>query len=94
MQLVPKWLQIAYEKYGGIQIAIPRNILLNIPRTGYSQEQRFLHRLQVAVLHAMMKAILKDHIEGRGKVPGETPDYFSNESVIDNRQAKRIAALM
>jgi len=94
LKFLPKWLQIAFERFGGLHINLPRSILLNIPRTGYSKEHKFLHRLQVAVLHNTMKTILKDYTERGAKIPGMSPDYFDNPTVRDKEGAKMIITLM
>jgi len=94
LKFIPQWLQIAFERFGGLHINLPRSILLNIPRTGYSKEHKFLHRLQVAVLHNTMKTILKDYTERGAKIPGISTDYFDNPSVRDKEGAQRIVALM
>ncbi len=96
LKFVPEWIRLAYERFGGISIAIPRQIQLNIPRTGYSQEHLFLPTLQAAVLHNMIQAILKDYMVKKNKVriPGMPPDYFYNLETRDDPQAKRIAEWM
>jgi len=94
LKLIPTWLQMAFERFGRMHISLPREILLNIPRTGYAQEHKFLPRLQVAVLHGVMKTILRDYIEKGAKIPGEPPGYYSDENVQDNPQAQMINLLL
>jgi WD40 repeat protein len=94
LKYVPQRIIDAYQRFGGLHIMIPREIMLNIPRNGYSQEGKFLHRLQVAILHAMMQAVLKDYSERIAPIPGEPQDYYSNEGAYDDFRAKKIAGLM
>ena len=94
LKLVPLWLRMAFERYGKMHIALPRGIKLNIPRTGYAQEHKFLPQLQVAVLHGVMKTLLRDYIEKGAKIPGEPMDYYSANDVRDDPQALEISRLM
>nr|MBP9853896.1 hypothetical protein [Candidatus Omnitrophota bacterium] len=94
LKFIPKWLQAAYERFGGLHINLPRDILLNIPRTGYSQEHKFLHRLQVAVLHNVMKSLLKDYTDRGAKIPGMPQGYIYDENADDKKEAQEIARLM
>ncbi len=94
LKYVPQRIIDAYQRFGGLHIMVPREIMLNIPRNGYSQEGKFLHRLQVAILHAMMQAVLKDYSERVAPIPGEPQDYYSNETAYDDILAQKIAGLM
>ena len=94
LKFVPEWLVADFERYGSLHISIPKNILLNIPRTGYSREYKFLHRLQVAVLHNMMRTVLLDSFDKPGEIFGMPPGYFGAENVQDEPMAREIAELM
>jgi len=94
LSLVPKWIQLAFERFGGTHISISRNIKPNIPRTGYSEEHKYLNRLQMAVLHNIAKTILRDFGDGKTKIPGMPPEYFSNEITRDSREGKFYASIL
>jgi len=94
LKYVPKWLRIAYERFGGMHISIGREVLLNIPRTGYLLEDEDMHQLQVAVLHNIIKAVLRDYVEKGAKIPAMPPGYFDDEWVIDRETAVAIANFM
>ncbi|MDD5439429.1 MAG: hypothetical protein PHS37_04510, partial [Candidatus Omnitrophica bacterium] len=96
---VPDFLVKAFERFGGCHIMIPRAVLLNIPRSDYGETKvnarlRFMKRLEMAVLHAMIKTILKDYEDNNARLPGITPDYFGDELAHDDPMAGTIAALM
>ncbi|MBZ0167115.1 MAG: WD40 repeat domain-containing protein, partial [Candidatus Omnitrophica bacterium] len=94
LRFVPKWLQAAFERLGGMHIALPRNIQLNIPRTGYSQEHKFLKQLQVGVLHNILKTVLRDYVDEGLKIPGTPADYFDNYLTTEQTQAQEIVRLL
>ena len=94
LALVPERLIAAFERFGGAQVQIPREVLLNIPRNGYSQEHKFLHRLQAAVLYAMMQAVLMDYMDRNAPIPGFPSGYYADRYVDDDGQAKKIAAYL
>ncbi|MFA5100292.1 MAG: hypothetical protein WC547_05375, partial [Candidatus Omnitrophota bacterium] len=89
--LVPERIAAAFERFGGIHIRIPREVLLNIPRNGYSQEHKFIHSLRLAVLYAMMQAVLTDYMERSAPVPGFPADYYTNAYSYDDSRARQIA---
>ena len=94
LRFVPPRILLAFERFGGLHISIGKEILLNIPRNGYAQKHKFLQSLRVAVLHNVMRTILKDYMERNAIIYAMSPDYFTNEIVVDNPEAQKLVGLM
>ncbi|MCA9394782.1 MAG: WD40 repeat domain-containing protein [Candidatus Omnitrophica bacterium] len=94
LRFVPTWLLAAFERRGGLHIALPRSIQLNIPRTGYSQEHKFIKELQLTVLHNILKTVLRDYVDDGRKIPGMPADYFDNFRKIERADAQDLVRKM
>ena len=83
LELVLKKMWDRLSARGPLQLKMPHETPLNIPRNSYAQNQKFLSEHKMAWLLLMMKANLKEYMATGVELPGFPQVFYGSSQPVD-----------